>query len=280
MSEENHLGGQALIEGVLIKSKNKIAKAVRKQDKILLKVDEYISLTEKSRFLKLPLIRGCIILGEMMVYGMSALIWSANQQEEKETISSKEIAWSVIISVTLAVGLFVIAPYFITKIFVQKQGLFFNFIDGLIRLGFFFSYLLVISRMNDIQRVFQYHGAEHMAVHCYESGKKLTVKNIRQFPTMHPRCGTAFLMFVFIISIFVFSIVRFDMWYYNILGRILFIPLITGISYEFIKFSHKYERFRILKPFMMPGIWMQYITTKQPDDKQIEVAINAVKGAL
>ncbi len=280
MKEKKHLGGQALIEGVLIKSKDKIAMASRKGDKITVEVKNYKSLIERNKILKLPFIRGVVVLGEMLVYGMKALIWSANKQEDKETVSNKEVFLSVLFSIVAVIGIFVVAPYFLTRLFVKEQGFAFNLVDGVIRLGFFFSYLLIISRMKDIQRVFQYHGAEHMSVHCYEAEKKLTVENVRKFRTIHPRCGTSFLMFVLIISIFVFTLIRFEDWYYNVPVRLLLIPVITGISYEFIKISEKHGKIPLFKVFMLPGLWMQYITTQEPDDKQIEVAIRAVKGAL
>lgn len=280
MKEKMHLGGQALIEGVLIKSKNKIATAARKDGKMILEVKNYKSLTEKSRILKLPFIRGVIVLGEMLVYGMSALIWSANKQEDKETLSKKEIFGSLLISMLAALAIFVAIPYFLTKIVVKNQGFIFNFVDGIIRVGFFFSYLFFISKMKDIQRVFQYHGAEHMTIHCYEAEKKLSVANVKKFTTIHPRCGTSFLMFVLIISIFVFTLIKSDVWYYNISQRIVLIPLITGVSYELIKISEKFSKFALFRLFMLPGLWVQKITTQNPDDKQIEVAIKAVKGAL
>jgi len=275
------IGGQAVIEGVMIKSKERIATAVRKNDKIVVKKQNWKSLTTKNKLLNLPIIRGVIILFEMMYVGMKALTWSAQQQEDKkEKISNSEIFLTISISIIATILLFVVAPYYISKLFVKEVGTLFNLIDGLLRLLIFFGYIIIISFFKDVKRIFQYHGAEHMAVYCYEAGLKLTPKNCQRFQTMHPRCGTSLIVLVIAISIILFSLIKSQLWYVNILLRIVLIPLIAGIGYELTKLTAKYSNNKFLRFLIYPGILTQKITTQKPDVKQIEVAIAAVKAVL
>src|SRR3989338_6401060 len=243
------IGGQAVIEGVMIKSKERIATAVRKNDKIVVKKQNWKSLTTKNKLLNLPIIRGVIILFEMMYVGMKALTWSAQQQEDKkEKISNSEIFLTISISIIATIILF--------------------------------GYIIIISFFKDVKRIFQYHGAEHMAVYCYEAGLKLTPKNCQRFQTMHPRCGTSLIVLVIAISIILFSLIKSQLWYVNILLRIVLIPLIAGIGYELTKLTAKYSNNKFLRFLIYPGILTQKITTQKPDVKQIEVAIAAVKAVL
>src|SRR3989338_3975309 len=275
------IGGQAVIEGVMIKSKERIATAVRKNDKIVVKKQNWKSLTTKNKLLNLPIIRGVIILFEMMYVGMKALTWSAQQQEDKkEKISNSEIFLTISISIIATILLFVVAPYYISKLFVKEVGTLFNLIDGLLRLLIFFGYIIIISFFKDVKRIFQYHVAEHMAVYCYEAGLKLTPKNCQRFQTMHPRCGTSLIVLVIAISIILFSLIKSQLWYVNILLRIVLIPLIAGIGYELTKLTAKYSNNKFLRFLIYPGILTQKITTQKPDVKQIEVAIAAVKAVL
>src|SRR3989338_9328586 len=208
------------------------------------------------------------------------------------------MAFSVILAFALGIGLFMILPYFLTNFigyYEETKPLLFNLIDGIIRIAVFLLYIIALSFMKDVRILFQYHGAEHMSIHCYEKGKKLDVENIKKFPTLHPRCGTAFIMIVMVVAILTFSIITpiilttfpqlLDMG--NLprriilfLVRISLLPLIAGLSYEFLKFSAKFEKNPVMKVFIFPGLLMQKITTKKPDKKQIEVAMAAVKKVL
>lgn len=292
------LGGQAVIEGVMIRSKHYNVVAVRKDNKIITKKDKIKQ--RKGKFYKLPVVRGFYNLVDMLALGMRSLMWSAEQQlgEKQEKISKTEMAFTIIFALGFAIFLFVALPYFFT-LFIgfkeETQPFFFNFIDGLIRIGVFLLYIFAISLLKDVKILFQYHGAEHKAIHCFEHNKELNIKNIKKFSTLHPRCGTAFIMIVLVVAILTFSILTPAILYLFpsllnmhvfprktilFLTRIAFIPLIAGLSYEFLKFSAKYEKNPIMKIFIFPGLLMQKITTKEPSKKQIEVAMAAVKKLI
>ncbi len=271
------LGGQALIEGVMIKAPDNVSIAVRLPNKkIKTKRDKFISATQRHKFLNLPFIRGVIHLWEMMVVGINALTWSANQQGEEEELGTKEWIITFGFAILLTIGLFVLLPYYAARFFLDPHTIRFGIVDGLIRLLVFLLYLVGIGYMADVRRMFQYHGAEHMAVHCYEHKLALKVQNVKKFPPEHPRCGTSLLIYVVAVSIVLFSVIRTPHWYYNLPARVLLIPVIAGISYELLKFSAKYSW---LKWMTYPGIWTQKLTTRQPDAEQIEVAIAAVNKA-
>ena len=271
------LGGQALVEGVMIKAPDNVSMAARTPSgRIVSKRERHISLSQKYKILALPFLSGVIQLFEMMVVGINALSWSANQQGEDEELGAKEWFLVVFFAVALTIGLFVLLPYYAAKFFFEAHTIRFGLIDGLIRLLVFLGYLFVIGFMSDVRRMFQYHGAEHMAVHCYENKLALKVNNVKKFPPEHPRCGTSLLLFVVAVSIILFSLVRTQHWYYNVPARILLIPVVAGISYELLKFSAKYKW---LKWLSYPCIWTQKLTTRKPSAKQIEVAIAAVNKA-
>ncbi len=271
------LGGQALMEGVMIKAPDNVSMAARKPSgKIVTKRERHVSLVQKHKILGLPFIRGVIQLFEMMVIGVEALSWSANQQGDEEELGAKEWVLVFFFAILLTVGLFVLLPYYAAKFFFEPRTIIFGLVDGLMRLLVFLVYLFVIGFMSDVRRMFQYHGAEHMAVHCYENKLALKVKNVRKFPPEHPRCGTSLLLFVVAVSIILFSLVRTQYWYYNVPARVLLIPIVAGISYELLKFSAKYKWLRWLS---YPGIWTQKLTTRKPSARQIEVAIAAVNKA-
>ncbi len=275
------IGGQALIEGVMMKSPDRIASAVRKGTRIIIKKQKYSSLTEKHRILKLPLLRGVIFLFEMLFAGMKSLTWSANMQAEKdEKISSAEIFFTILISFAAVALFFIAVPFFLTKIFFKETNFLFALTDGIFRILIFLLYIFAISFMKDIRRVFQYHGAEHKAVHCYEAGKKLNAKNVQRFSTLHPRCGTSLIIFVLIVSILLFSVLKDPRWWVSIPLRIIFVPLIAGISYEILKLSSRHKSNILLKMLIQPGLFVQKLTTKQPDSRQVEVAIAALKEVL
>ena len=292
-----NIGGQAVIEGVMIRGMKHNITAVRSKNKIITKHDKIKQ--RKGKFYKLPIARGFYNLVDMLVLGTRSLMWSADQQlEEKEKITKKEMTFSFLFAFLFGIGLFVILPYFATNLigfFEESQPLFFNLIDGMIRITVFFIYIFAISLMKDVQILFKYHGAEHMAIHCYEKGKKLTVDNIKKFSTLHPRCGTAFIMIVLVASILVFSIITpvlltvfpgllkmsaFPRRTILVVVRILLIPIIAGLSYEFLKFSAKNEKHSIMRVLIWPGLLMQKVTTKRPNKKQIEVAKKAVEKII
>lgn len=297
MPKKLNIGGQAVIEGVMIRSPKYNVIAVRKNKGIIIKKERIKQ--RKGKFHKLPIVRGAFNLYDMMVLGTKSLMWSSNQQLEKdEKISKKEITISFIFALFFGLGLFLVLPYIATNFIgysEETQPFFFNLIDGIIKIGIFLLYIYAISLMKDIKIIFQYHGAEHMSIHCYEKGKKLDVNNIKKFPTLHPRCGTAFIMIVIIVAILVFSIITpiilmifpqlLDMPVFPrrvilILIRFSLLPLIAGISYELLKLGAKYEQNFIMKAFIAPGLLMQKITTKKPNKRQIEVAMAAVKKIL
>ncbi len=271
-------GGQAVIEGVMMMCGSNINTSVRKGNKIISKKTR---VKKKNWFQKLLFIRGIVNLYDMLKIGMTSLIWSADQQAEKhEKISKKEIAVSLIMSFVLAVGLFIVLPLYLTKVIFSEQGVLFNIIDGIIRIVVFFIYLYSISLMKDIKRVFEYHGAEHKTVHCYEAGKSLTVENVKRFKTMHPRCGTSFIILVLIISIIVFSFITSQNTFYKLGLRILLLPVVAGISYEILKLADRFKDNIIFRIINYPGLLIQKITTREPSKAQIEVAIHSLKKVI
>ena len=296
MPKKLSIGGQAVIEGVMIRSPKYNVIAVRKNKKIVTKTEK---IKQRKGFYKLPVVRGFFNLVDMLVIGMRAISWSANQQlEKKEKISKKEIGISIIFAIVFGFGLFFALPYFLTNFigyYEETKPLLFNLIDGIIRIAVFLLYIIALSFMKDVRILFRYHGAEHMSIHCYEKGKKLDAENIKRFSTLHPRCGTAFIMIVMVVAILTFSIITpvilivfpqllnistFPRKIVLFFIRLSLLPLIAGLSYELLKFSARFEHNPIMKVFIFPGLLMQKITTKKPDKKQIEVAMAAVKKVL
>lgn len=270
-----HIGGQAVIEGVMMRNKEKFSVAVRLPNgKIKVKTEKSSPL---PKILTLPIIRGTVGLGYMLKDGLQALIWSSNQQLGKdEKLTKKELFFTIATSLLFAIIIFVAVPFFSAQFF-QKDGAWFNILDGLFRIILFIGYLLIISKMKDMKTLFQYHGAEHKTIYCYEAGKKVTFDNIKQFPRQHHRCGTSFLFLVLITSIIVFSFVT-GAWWIKLGGRILLIPIIAGIAYELIKLGDRFHHNFLAKMLILPGLWLQEITTKEPTEKQIEVAMKALEG--
>ena len=296
MDKKINVGGQAVIEGVMIRGPGKYMIAVRKKSKI---VSKWGKIRKKSALYRLPLIRGFVNLAEMLAIGIKALMWSAEQAAPKEEkIGKNEFAISFLISIGAVILIFIALPYFLANLagfHEEKNPVLFNIVDGIIRISFFLIYIVAISFMKDVKILFQYHGAEHKAIHCYERGKKLDIGNVSKFTTLHPRCGTSFLLIVFIISIFVFSLLpSLIMAYYpsflelnvwirrGILFpvRILLIPIIAGISYEILKISDKYQQNFLFRLITLPGLALQRITTKEPSKKQMEVAVFSLKKLL
>jgi uncharacterized protein YqhQ len=293
------VGGQAVLEGVMMRSPEAVAVAVRKPDgNIILKKEAFISWTKRFPIFGWPFIRGGVILIESMVMGIRALNFSSSiaMQDEKQNrktgdkstdhkIKSHEqnnltIALTMIIAFTLGLALFFYLPLILTDLTGVKTGLGFNLIDGTIRLVFFLAYLFLISLWKDIRRVFEYHGAEHKSIFAYENKQPLTLESVKAYTTHHPRCGTSFLLIVMLVSILVFIPLGKPDSINERLVRLLFIPLIGGVSYEVIRLSNSRLGLHFARLLVAPGLWLQRITTKEPDDHQLEVALVALKAAL
>jgi len=271
-------GGQAVIEGVMIRSKKHMVVCVRQpNDEILTKTEEIKSLSERYKVLKLPFLRGIVALFETLYLGIKGLYFSANATlEEEEKLSPKEIALSVVLALALAIFLFSVLPFFLANLL--KLGRVVSIIvESVIRLGILLLYLASISLVEEFRRVFQYHGAEHTAINAYEAGVELNVENAKKYSRFHPRCGTSFLLIVTLISILFFSIIPNLGYFMRLAYRILLIPVIGAVSYEVLKLSDRYKNSRVMKVLVAPGLGLQYLTTRKPDDKMIAVALEAVK---
>jgi uncharacterized protein YqhQ len=265
----------------MIRTPEHLSVAVRKPNgRIVVRTERIVSLTKRFGFLKLPLLRGVIALYETLLIGVKALLFSAQEASEEEKITKKELIVTFSVATLIAVALFVLLPLFLASITVSKNIFLFNIVDGVARLVIFLAYLLVIASFKDVKRMFAYHGAEHMAVHAHEHKKKLTVQNVKKFKTMHPRCGTSFLLIVLMVSILVFSFIAHPNFFIKFFSRLLLIPVIAGISYEILRFSARFSNTLVGKVLVYPGVALQRITTKLPDKGQIEVAIAALKSAV
>lgn len=281
MQDKPVIGGQAVIEGVMMRGPEFVATAVREPSgEISVKTEEVSSITKRYPVLKKPLIRGVVALAESLIIGLKSLSYSAQRAgEEGEELSDREILLTMLVSLGLAIILFVIIPTAAAKYIhtAISDPVWLNLAEGGLRMLIFLAYVYGISRMKDIQRVFQYHGAEHKTIHAYEAGEDLTVENVQKYTTLHPRCGTAFLLIVMVVSIFMFAFLGWpDLWE-RILSRIILLPVVAGISYEIIRFSGRSEN-KFVHIAILPGLWLQKITTRQPDDDQVEVAIRALEA--
>ena len=292
--DEILVGGQAVIEGVMMRSPKGYSVAVRRQDgTVRVMKDALLALGEKWKIFKAPIVRGVGVLGQALVLGIRALRFSAEEAlteedapknaKEPSQLSSWLIAGNLVLALGINILLFVALPLLITRLLQGQIGfqssLLFNGIDGLFRVLVFVTFLYTVSWMKDMNRVFQYHGAEHKTVYNFESRQGLSVVNAQRFSTLHPRCGTSFLLVVMIVSILVFSIAHFDTFTGKLLSRIVLLPLVAGISYEIIRYSAKHPN-SWLRIVTLPGLLLQKITTKPPDDKQVEIAIRALEEAL
>jgi uncharacterized protein YqhQ len=285
MASNFQYGGMAVIEGVMMRGPHKTAVAVRKPDQTIEIVEEQGSdLAKKYPFLKWPLLRGSYVLIESMAIGIRMLNKSANLslEEEEEELSSTEILLTGLFAFAMAIVLFVLLPTGIVHFTSKYLGGVFaqNIVEGLIRITFFLLYVYGISKMNEIDRVFMYHGAEHKSISAYEAGEELTVENARKYTTLHPRCGTSFLLIVMVISILVFAMLGEGNLFYRIWSRIVVFPVVAGLGYEFIKFSGKYYHEKWARLLITPGLWLQKLTTREPDDSQLEVALTALRAVL
>lgn len=286
------IGGQAVIEGIMMKNKDKYSVAVRKPDNTIEVVEhEYVSLMEKYAILKLPILRGVASFVESLIIGMKTLTYSASFYEDEpgkaeraagrifgDKLDSILSGITICISIILAVLIFMVLPYFVSSLFKKYivSNTLLAILEGVIRLIIFLLYIFLISRMNDIKRVFMYHGAEHKCINCIEHGMELNVENVRKSSKHHKRCGTSFLLVVMIISIIFFIFIRVDSPALRVIVRVLLVPVIAGVSYEFIRLAGKSES-RIVDILSRPGMWLQMLTTSEPTDDMIEVAIKAVE---
>lgn len=287
--EKINIGGQAVIEGVMMRAPRSMAIAVRRPDgEIVVQRNRVVPLSERFPVVKLPLVRGAVALFSSLIIGIKALNYSANEAlaegEKKEEISALAMGGTMAVALLFGILLFFILPLYLTKLLVPVIGdsnLVFNLVDGVIRVLVFLLYIFSISRMKDIQRVFQYHGAEHKSIFAFESGLNLTVENVKRFSRLHPRCGTSFLLIVMLVSIFIFSLIP-KLWpfYLKAGARIFLLPLIAGVSYELLKWSARHDTSLIVRMLIAPGLALQKLTTREPDDDQLEVAIRSMEEAL
>jgi uncharacterized protein YqhQ len=283
------IGGQAVLEGVMMRGPSHWALAVRKVDGDIALVDHNIeSVMVRHRFFRLPIIRGIIALGESLAIGFRALAISANyaaqEEGDEEEVSTEIGRGAMIFAFAVAIGfallLFKVTPALLTSwLPIDTTGLF-VVVEGLIRVTIFILYLVVISLLPDLRRVFQYHAAEHKAINAYEAGEELVPERVQRFSLIHPRCGTAFLLWVMVIAIFVFAFFGQPEWYWLILSRIALLPLIAGIAYELIRFAGKHASNPVLRTLLAPGLWLQRLTTREPSLDQLEVSIRALKDVL
>ena len=280
MAERFYYGGQAVIEGVMLRGRKTVVTVVRRPSGGLAMDVRPLSAIYTGWMRRAPLIRGIIVLIEAMVLGIKTLLYSASVslEEEEEKTSGGLVSFIVIISLGLSVALFFIAPLFLTKLVDPyiSSSLVFHLIEGLIRLAIFIAYIRLVALIPDMKRVFAYHGAEHKVVNTYEDGAPLEVDAARGYKTAHVRCGTSFLFAVLIIAIVVFALIGRPAVWLMVLSRILLIPVIAGLSYEVIYFGGRHRNNRLVRAILAPGLWLQSLTTREPDDSQLEVALAAL----
>jgi uncharacterized protein YqhQ len=283
------VGGQAVLEGVMMRGVSTWSVAVRNPEgEIEVTSEPIVSWAKRHRLLRLPVIRGVVALAESLKIGFRALAISANAQLEEDDEGNKEeiggLMWGLTIafSLALAIGLFFVIPVGATSLIKDELGSAFLFwlVEGILRTAIFIGYIVAISRLPDLRRVFEYHGAEHKTISCFEAGDELVPENAAQYSRLHPRCGTSFLLIVMVLAIFVFAPIGLPAWYWLLASRILGIPLIAGLSYEVIKWAGKNRNKRWVRALMWPGLMLQNLTTREPDHDQLEVAIRSLKEVL
>jgi uncharacterized protein YqhQ len=294
--DEVLIGGQAVFEGVMMRSPRSYSIAVRKPDQSIVTKRDYLAkVGERKRIFKLPVIRGVVTLGQAFTLGVRALKFSTDEallsrlaQLGKESERTEISPWMMAANIALAIFFFVLLFKWLPLVlasqlkqhfdFLSNQFLF-SLVDGTIRLGIFLTYIFSISKLKDIRRLFEYHGAEHKVVFTYEAREDLSVQNARRHSTLHPRCGTSFLMVVMLTSTFVYAFIPFDSFSLKLLSRVILIPLIAGLSYEIIRFAAKHQNV-LLNLITKPGLWLQRVTTKEPSDDQLEIAIRALDETI
>jgi uncharacterized protein YqhQ len=288
-STDAPVGGQAVLEGVMMRGVSTWAVAVRTPDgEIEVTSEPLVSWAKRHRILRLPVIRGVVALGESLKIGFRALAISANAQLEEEAGEEPEeiggFTWGLTIffSLLLAIGLFFVVPVGLTSLIKDQLGssVLFWLVEGVLRTAIFIGYIAAISKMPDLRRVFEYHGAEHKTISCYEAEDELLPSRAKLYSRLHPRCGTSFLLIVMVLAIFVFAPIGLPAWYWLLASRILGIPLIAGLSYEVIKWAGKNRRKRWVRAVMWPGLMLQNLTTREPDEEQLAVAIAALNAVL
>ncbi len=289
MKENLQYGGQAVIEGVMMRSPRYFAVACRHPNgEIVLKLEDLAnSWLARLKWLNRPFLRGTLALLDAMALGIRALRFSADVQLEEQTQTAQQkrindlaVGSTMIVGLLIGLGLFVALPTALTQLLPWKHPILLNMLDGVIRIALFIGYVLAVGKLKEIRRVFQYHGAEHKAINTFEAGLPLTMENARRQSRIHPRCGTSFVMVVLILAIFVFSLTGRPPIWIRIPMHIALLPLVAGIAYEAIKFAGRYKQSRFTRWLLAPGLWSQHITTREPDEAQIEVALRALQAVV
>lgn len=285
------IGGQAVLEGVMMRNKSQMAVAVRKPDgEIEVGVDEYHGIGEKTIWARLPFVRGILSFLDSLITGMKSMNFSSSFYEEEDTSKSPEkkereeavmTGITIAISFVLAIGIFIVLPVFLMKLMsgLIRSDAVMAILEGVLRLVIFLVYMLAISAMKDIRRLYGYHGAEHKCINCIESGKPLTVENVMGSSRFHKRCGSSFIVLILVISVILFFFIRVDSYGMRILVRIALIPVIAGISFEFLRYAGRHNN-TFVNIISAPGVWLQHITTREPDEQMAEVAIAAVEAVF
>jgi len=286
-SRDAPVGGQAILEGVMMRGVSTWAAAVRTPEgEIEVSSEPVVSWAKRHRLLRLPVVRGVVALAESLKIGFRALAFSANAQiaEDEDTEPIGGLTWglTVAFSLILAIGLFFVVPVGLTSLIKDQLGsaVLFWLVEGVLRTAIFIGYIAAISRLPDLRRVFEYHGAEHKTISCFEAGDELTPERAARFSRLHPRCGTSFLLIVMVLAIFVFAPLGLPAWYWLMISRIVGIPLIAGLSYEVIKWAGRNRRKAWVRTLMWPGLMLQNLTTREPDHEQLAVAIAALEEVL
>ena len=282
MAKKFYYGGQALIEGVMMRGQKTVTTAVRRPSGEMVINTQPLATIYTGRLRQTPLVRGVIVLIETLVLGARSLFYSANVSlgEEEEEVSGWTVWLVMAVSLVMAVALFFLAPLYITKLLNIESSLLFNITDGAIRVVIFIAYLKVMTLLPDIRRVFAYHGAEHKAINAFEAGVPLEVEAVRKYGTAHRRCGTSFIFMVLVLSIIVFALVGVHTAWLMALSRIVLIPVIASLGYEVIYFGARHVNNRLVRAVLAPGLWLQSMTTREPDDSMLEVSISALKEVV
>jgi len=278
-------GGQAVIEGVMMRGRAAMVTAVRRSDGGMAMDTQLLPAMANSRMRKTPFIRGVIALIEAMVLGVKSLLYSANvsiEEEKEEKLSGRAVGGIVAGSVAFAVAVFFMGPLFLTRLIDDyiESSIVFHLVEGFVRLGIFVAYLKLLTLSTSLRRIFAYHGAEHKAVNAYEAGVPLEVGAVREYSTAHTRCGTSFLFVVLIIAIIVFALIGRPSLWLMVLSRVILIPVIASLGYEITQFGARHIESRLVRAFLAPGLWLQRLTTREPDDSQLEVALSALRKAV
>ena len=284
------IGGQAVLEGVMMRGPSNWAVAVRKPNGQIAGVCRPIeSVMKRHWFFRLPVVRGVVALGESLAIGFRALSISANYaaaddnelaEAEEQELSRAALIFAFLIAIGFAISVFKVGPALLADLLPISSGTWFVLVEGVIRVTVFVLYLFLISLLPDLRRVFQYHAAEHKAINAYEAGEELEPERVQRFSLIHPRCGTAFLLWVMVIAIFVFAFFGRPAWYWLIVTRILLLPVIAGLAYELIRFAGKHTDNRVVMTLLAPGLWLQRLTTREPTLDQLEVSIRALREVL